>query len=182
MKAEIHPKLNHVVFVDSACGAEFPTLSTLSSKTTKKIDGVDHYVISVDITSASHPFYTGKQTLVDTAGRVDKFRARMEASKKIQAEVQATQARKEVLSKETPEEKITRKAKENTEKKEAEKVAEEVKVGAKKPVSKKAAPAKKEAPAKKPAVKKAPVAKAPAAKKPAPAKAPAKKPAAKKKA
>jgi len=154
MKAEIHPKLNPVVFVDSSCGAEFVTVSTMSSKTTKKINGVDHYVLSVDISSASHPFYTGKQTLIDTAGRVDKFRARMEASKKIQEGSKATKTRKEVLSKETPEEKISRKAKENTEKKEAEK--EEVKK----------APAKKAAPAKKPAAKKAaPAKKAPAKKK-----------------
>ena len=162
MKAEIHPKLNPVVFVDSACGAEFVTLSTMSSKTTKKINGVDHYVISVDISSASHPFYTGKQTLVDTAGRVDKFRARMAASKKMQADVKASKTRKEVLNKETPEEKISRKAKENTEKKEAEKVdakkAPVKKAPAKKAVAKKAAPAKapaKKTPAKKPTKKKA---------------------------
>lgn len=163
MKAEIHPKLNPVVFIDSACGAEFVTLSTMSSKTTKKINGVDHYVISVDITSASHPFYTGKQTLIDTAGRVDKFRARAAAAKKMQEGAKASKNRKEALSKETPEEKISRKAKENTEKKEAEK--EEVKkvpakkAAAKKPAAKKAAPAKasaKKAPAKKtPAKKKA---------------------------
>jgi len=152
MKAEIHPKLNPVVFVDSSCGAEFVTLSTMTSKTTKKINGIDHYVISVEISSASHPFFTGKQMLVDTAGRVDKFRARMAASKKMQEGAKASKTRKEVLSKETPEEKISRKAKENTEKKEAEKVE------AKKPVAKKA-------PAKKPVAKKAAPAKKPAAKK-----------------
>jgi large subunit ribosomal protein L31 len=157
MKAEIHPKLNPVVFVDSACGAEFVTVSTLSSKTTKKINGVDHYVLSVDISSASHPFYTGKQTLVDTAGRVDKFRARMAASKKLQEGAKVSKTRKEVLSKETPEEKISRKAKENTEKKEAEKIE------AKKAPAK-AAPAKK-APAKAAPAKKAPAKKAPAKKK-----------------
>jgi large subunit ribosomal protein L31 len=161
MKAEIHPKLNPVVFVDSACGAEFVTISTMSSKTTKKINGVDHYVLSVDISSASHPFYTGKQTLIDTAGRVDKFRARMEASKKMQEGAKAGKTRKEVLSKETPEEKISRKAKENTEKKEAEKIE------AKKPApAKKATPAKKVAPVKKaPAKKATPAKKAPAKKK-----------------
>ena len=121
MKAEIHPKLHPVVFVDSSCKAEFATLSTLTSKETKKIKGVDHYVISVDITSASHPFYTGKQTLIDTAGRVDRFRARMEAAKKMQAQAKGTKAKKEAMGKETPEEKITRKAKENTERKALEK-------------------------------------------------------------
>ncbi|MDH5596914.1 MAG: type B 50S ribosomal protein L31 [Candidatus Peregrinibacteria bacterium] len=121
MKAEIHPKLNPVVFIDSSTGTEFVTMSTLSSKETKKISGVDHFVISVDISSASHPFFTGKQTLVDTAGRVDKFRARQEASQKLKDQTEATKKRKEEKSKESPEEKISRKAKENTEKKEAEK-------------------------------------------------------------
>ncbi len=121
MKAEIHPKLNHVVFVDSSCKAEFATLSTLTSKETKKIKGVDHFVVHVDITSASHPFYTGKQTLIDTAGRVDRFKARMEAAKKMQEASKGTKAKKDALNKETPEEKITRKAKENTERKKLEK-------------------------------------------------------------
>ena len=121
MKAEIHPKLNHVVFIDSSSGAEFPTLSTLSAKETKKINGVEHFVIHVDITSASHPFYTGKNTLVDTAGRVDKFRAKMEASRKLQEATKEKKVRKSKIEKETPIEKVTRKAKENTERKAAEK-------------------------------------------------------------
>jgi len=121
MKAEIHPKSHPVVFIDSSCGAEFATTSTLTSDKTKKINGVDHFVISVDISSASHPFYTGKQTLVDTAGRVDKFRARMEASKKKMEEAEARRAKKGDIDNETPEEKISRKAKENTERKAAEK-------------------------------------------------------------
>ena len=122
MKAEIHPKLHPVVFVDSSCKAEFATLSTLTSKETKKINGVDHYVVSVDITSASHPFYTGKQTLIDTAGRVDRFRARMEAAKKMQEKAKGPKKKKENIKKETLEEAITRKAKENTERKAAEKI------------------------------------------------------------
>ncbi len=124
MKTDIHPKLHPVVFVDSSCGAEFVTLSTLSSKETKKIKGVDHYIISVDITSASHPFYTGKQMLIDTAGRVDRFKARMEAAKKMQEKANESKVKKDALKKESPVEKISRKAKENTEKKEAEKAAE----------------------------------------------------------
>lgn len=146
MKAEIHPKLHPVVFVDSSCGAEFATFSTLTSKETKKIKGVDHYVVSIEISSASHPFYTGKQTLIDTAGRVDRFRARMEAAKKMQEKAKTTKVKKEAMSKETPEEKITRKAKENTERKEAEKAEAKA---AKKASAKKTA-------AKKPAAKKAP--------------------------
>lgn len=144
MKADIHPKLNPVVFVDSSNGTEFPTLSTLTAEKTKKIDGVEHFVILVDISSASHPFFTGKQTLIDTAGRVDKFRARAEAAKQKQEAASVSKAKKEVLSKETPAEKISRKAKENTEKKEAEKLAES------KPAKKTVKPeAEKKAPAKK---------------------------------
>ena len=153
MKADIHPKLHPVVFVDSSCGAEFPTLSTLTSKESKKINGVDHYVVHIEVSSASHPFYTGAKTLVDTAGRVDRFKAKMEAAKKMQEKAKASKVRKEAMSKETAEEKISRKAKENTERKAAEKAAEKAaKEEAKKPAAKKT-PAKKPA-AKKPAAKK----------------------------
>ncbi|MCP5468195.1 MAG: type B 50S ribosomal protein L31 [Deltaproteobacteria bacterium] len=76
MKKDIHPNLHPVVFVDVSCGEEFPTYSTLTSDETKEIDGVEHYVIKVEISSASHNFYTGRQILVDTAGRVERFRRR----------------------------------------------------------------------------------------------------------
>lgn len=132
MKTGIHPQVNHVVFVDSGNGTEFPTLSTLKSDKTKKINGVDHYVIMVDISSATHPFFTGVQTFVDTAGRVDKFRAKMEAAKQKQEEAAKSKAKKEALFKETAEETITRKAKENTLKKEESKAKEGAKKKAKK--------------------------------------------------
>ena len=73
MKPSIHPALNPVVFVDSGAGVEFVTRSTMTSKTMKSIDGVDHHLIYVDISSASHPFYTGKQRAISVAGRVDRF-------------------------------------------------------------------------------------------------------------
>ena len=73
MKKEIHPDYHPVVFVDPSVGAEFITRSTMTSNEVRNIDGVDHYVIKMEISSASHPFYTGKMKLVDTAGRVDKF-------------------------------------------------------------------------------------------------------------
>ena len=84
MKAD-QPTLNKVIFVDSSTGDEFVTSSTVTSKETKEIDGETYYVVRTEVTSKSHPFYTGKQTLVDTQGRVDKFRKRMEMAKKIQA-------------------------------------------------------------------------------------------------
>ena len=74
MKKEIHPKYNPVVFVDPSVGAEFVTRSTMTSKETRDIDGVEHYVVRMEISSASHPFYTGKRKFVDTAGRVERFR------------------------------------------------------------------------------------------------------------
>jgi large subunit ribosomal protein L31 len=74
MKKDIHPKYHPVVFVDPSVGAEFVTRSTMTSGEVRNIDGVDHYVIRMEISSASHPFFTGKQRFVDTAGRVERFR------------------------------------------------------------------------------------------------------------
>ena len=156
MKSDIHPKLHPVVFVDSSCGVEFATRSTLKSEKTKKINGVDHYVITVEVSSASHPFYTGEKILVDTAGRVDKFRARMETAEKHKAEAVKRKKKKEDQRKESVEEKITRKAKEKATEKEREKKEEKAKKEAakkaKKTVAKK--PVTKKTTAKKPAKKK----------------------------
>jgi large subunit ribosomal protein L31 len=91
MKKDIHPQSHPVLFVDSSCGVEFPTISTLTSDKTKTIDGVEYQVVHIEISSASHPFYTGKQVLVDTARRVEKFQARM---KKKQAESQSRKGKK----------------------------------------------------------------------------------------
>jgi large subunit ribosomal protein L31 len=71
MKQDIHPEYHPVVFVDG--DDEFITKSTMTSKKTREIDGVEHYVISVAISAASHPFWTGKQRIVDTEGRVERF-------------------------------------------------------------------------------------------------------------
>ena len=73
MKKETHPDYNHVVFVDGAANFELKTFSTMRSKETREIDGVEHFVVRLDISAASHPFYTGKQIFVDSAGRVEKF-------------------------------------------------------------------------------------------------------------
>jgi len=77
MKADIHPNYKAVVFQDLSSYFSFLTRSTLSSK--DKVtwtDGNEYPLIKVDITSASHPFYTGKQKIMDTGGRVDRFRKR----------------------------------------------------------------------------------------------------------
>lgn len=77
MKADIHPNYKEVVFQDLSSDFAFLTRSTLSSKETIKWeDGNEYPLIKVDITAASHPFYTGKQKVMDTGGRVDRFRKR----------------------------------------------------------------------------------------------------------
>lgn len=78
MKKDTHPQVNNVVFIDTAADAEFFTTSTLSSKKTREKDGVTYFEIPIEISSASHPFFTGKQVFVDTARRVEKFKEKME--------------------------------------------------------------------------------------------------------
>ena len=77
MKADIHPQYKDVVFQDVTSSFAFLTRSTLHTKDTIKWeDGKEYPLMKVEVSSASHPFYTGKQKLVDTSGRVDKFRKR----------------------------------------------------------------------------------------------------------
>lgn len=77
MKTDIHPQYKPVVFQDISSDFSFLTQSTMSSKETIKWeDGREYPLIKVEISSHSHPFFTGKQKIVDTAGRVDKFRRR----------------------------------------------------------------------------------------------------------
>ena len=82
MKADIHPKYHDVVFQDVTSDFSFLTRSTLTSKDTVKWeDGKEYPLLKIEVSSASHPFYTGKQKLMDTSGRVDKFRKRYGAQK-----------------------------------------------------------------------------------------------------
>jgi large subunit ribosomal protein L31 len=76
MKTEIHPDYQAIVFRDLASGETFLTRSTLTSQKTIELDGETYPVIDVEISSASHPFYTGKQRIMDSAGRVEKFKNR----------------------------------------------------------------------------------------------------------
>jgi large subunit ribosomal protein L31 len=76
MKSEIHPEYAPVVFRDLASGATFLTRSTATSDKTIDLDGATYPVIDVEISSESHPFYTGKQRILDSAGRVEKFNQR----------------------------------------------------------------------------------------------------------
>ena len=77
MKQEIHPSnYREVVVKDMSNDDIFITRSTVASRETIEIDGKEYPLVKLEITNTSHPFFTGKQKLVDTAGRVDKFRSR----------------------------------------------------------------------------------------------------------
>ena len=76
MKSDIHPAYAPIVFRDLASGETFLTRSTVTSDKTIELDGQTYPVIDVEISSASHPFYTGKQRIMDSAGRVEKFNQR----------------------------------------------------------------------------------------------------------
>jgi large subunit ribosomal protein L31 len=79
MKKDIHPEnYRKVIFLDDTSGEKFLIGSVVKSNETDKwSDGKEYPLVHVEISSASHPFYTGKETVVDTAGRVEKFKARM---------------------------------------------------------------------------------------------------------
>jgi large subunit ribosomal protein L31 len=82
MKKDIHPNnYRLVVFQDTNDGSTFITRSTAPSEETITLDGTEYPLVKVHISSASHPFFTGQEKLVDIEGRVDKFKARQEAAK-----------------------------------------------------------------------------------------------------
>ncbi|MDR2430310.1 MAG: type B 50S ribosomal protein L31 [Puniceicoccales bacterium] len=76
MKKEIHPTLHPVCFRDVSTGRKFLTRSTLRSKETETIDGVEYFVFAREVTADSHPAYTGEKRFVDSAGRVEKFQSK----------------------------------------------------------------------------------------------------------
>ncbi len=79
MKKGIHPESYRlVVFKDMSNEQTFITKSTVNTKDTIEIDGETYPLVKVEISNTSHPFFTGKMKLVDTAGRVDKFKKRYE--------------------------------------------------------------------------------------------------------
>lgn len=75
MKKDIHPDYQEVIFHDTSSDFKFKTRSTVKSKETIKWeDGKEYPLVKVEVSSASHPFFTGKKLFVDTAGRVEKFK------------------------------------------------------------------------------------------------------------
>lgn len=76
MKSEIHPKLNPVCFVDVSSGKKFLTRSAMKGQRKETIDGTEYEVVLCDVTSDSHPAYTGEKRIIDATGRVEKFQSK----------------------------------------------------------------------------------------------------------
>ena len=82
MKEDIHPAYGKVLFIDSATGDEWVTRSTMKSRETREVDGEEIPVVRLEISSASHPFWTGKMRELDADGKIDRFRRRFGGGKK----------------------------------------------------------------------------------------------------
>ena len=95
MKKGIHPNYQEVVVQDSSTGAQYLVGSTIKTKKTCEIDGKTYPLVTVDISAASHPFFTGKQKIMDVAGRVEKFTRKYNWGKadaqKVESEGEQTQ-------------------------------------------------------------------------------------------
>lgn len=83
MKADIHPQnYRQVIFKDNSSGERFLVGSTVKTNNTDKwTDGKEYPFVTIDVSSASHPFYTGQDKVMDTAGRVERFKARAAQAK-----------------------------------------------------------------------------------------------------
>jgi large subunit ribosomal protein L31 len=122
MKSNTHPENYRLVaFKDMSNNDVFITKSTVETKETTKIDGVEYPLFKLEISRTSHPYYTGKSKLVDTAGRVDKFRSKYAnfnqpgsgdspASEETTAEAPAVEAPAEEAAVEAPAEEATAEA------------------------------------------------------------------------
>jgi len=83
MKADIHPEYRDVIFQDVSSDFSFKTRSTIQTKDTIKWeDGNEYPLVKVEVSSKSHPFYTGQHKILDSGGRVDRFKQRYGKSKK----------------------------------------------------------------------------------------------------
>jgi large subunit ribosomal protein L31 len=82
VKEGIHPDYHKVLFVDSATGEEWVSRSTLSSGETREVDGEQIPVVKLEISSSSHPFWTGTARELDADGKIDRFRKRYGSKKK----------------------------------------------------------------------------------------------------
>lgn len=82
MKKDIHPNYREVVFQDVAADFTLKTRSTIETRETITLDGQEYPLYKLDISSASHPFYTGTQKVIDTEGRVDRFNKKYRRGRK----------------------------------------------------------------------------------------------------
>lgn len=82
MKEGIHPNYREVVFQDMSSDFKFITRSTIQTKEMITLDGKEYPLAKIEVSSESHPFYTGQQKVLDTAGRVEKFRNKFAHLKK----------------------------------------------------------------------------------------------------
>lgn len=83
MKKDIHPNYREVVFWDTSNDFKFLSRSTVSTNDTTEFEGKTFPVVKIEVSSVSHPFYTGKKIFLDTAGRVEKFQKRFGQRKKV---------------------------------------------------------------------------------------------------
>ncbi len=145
MKKDVHPEYRKVLFHDTSIDKYFVVPSSLVTDETKEWEGKTYPYFPLDVSSDSHPFYTGKQNLVDTAGRVDKFRKRFGSKSKVAVTSEAPveeapveeAAAEEAAVEEAPVEEAA------VEEAPVEEAAAEEAVAEKKPTKKKKAPAKK---------------------------------------
>jgi large subunit ribosomal protein L31 len=86
MRPDIHPNYKAVVFHDLSADYKFLTQSCVNTTETTEFEGATYPVFKIEVSSQSHPFYTGKNVLLDTAGRVDKFYKRFGGKKEVVAE------------------------------------------------------------------------------------------------
>ena len=99
MKKDIHPSnYRPVVFQDLSNDTTFLTKSTAATDETIKLDGVEYPLVKVHISSASHPFFTGEEKIIDTEGRVDRFKAKFAAAEARKTEL-ANKAKKKSAAK-----------------------------------------------------------------------------------
>ena len=81
MKPDIHPDYHDVIYIDAATGTEWASRSTMTSKETREVDGKPVPVIKLEISSESHPFWTGTMRELDTDGKIERFRKRYKMKK-----------------------------------------------------------------------------------------------------
>ena len=73
MKKDIHPVVREVIYQDTVSGAQYKVLSAIKTEAKVTVEGKEYPLVKTDVSAASHPFYTGQQRILDTAGRVEKF-------------------------------------------------------------------------------------------------------------